>query len=167
MNPDAGIIFREIQQFRQPLLWLFLGGMTVFLIVVFGAGFLKLQAANSKFAWLLFLPPLIMLGIDLMLYTSRLVTEVRSDGLMLQFVPFHRTAQKIPLENLTAHESSHVRALREYGGWGIRYGRNGKAYLVSGEEGVRLTYSNGKNLFIGSQKPAELDRALKSLLGDK
>jgi hypothetical protein len=167
MNPDAGIIFREVQQFRQPALWLLLGGVTVFLIVLFGAGFLKLQAANNKFAWLLFLPPLIMLGVDWMMYTSRLVTEVRSDGLVMQFVPFHRIAQKIPLENVTAHESINVRALREYGGWGIRYGRNGKAYLVSGEKGVRLTYSDGKNLFIGSQKPAELDRALKSLLGDK
>lgn len=167
MSPDAGIVFREVQQFRQPLLWLLLGGMSVFMIVLFGAGFLKLQAANNKFSWLLFLPPLIMIFVDLMLYTSRLVTEVRSDGLTVQFVPFHGTAQNISLENLAAHESIKVQALREYGGWGIRYSKAGKAYLVSGEQGVRLTYADGKRLFIGSQTPAELDRAIESLVRRK
>ncbi len=30
------------------------------------------------------------------------------------------------------------RPIREYGGWGIRYGWNGRAYSTSGNEGVQL-----------------------------
>ncbi|MDD4869909.1 MAG: DUF6141 family protein [Kiritimatiellae bacterium] len=165
MSPEAGIVFREVQQFRQPLLWLLLGGMTMFMLVIFGLGFLKLNAANNKLAWLLFIPPLIMIGVSLMMYTSRMVTEVGQDGLTVKFTPFHRSVQKIPLENLASHEVVKIQALREYGGWGIRYGKNSKAYLVSGEEGVRLTYAAGNNLFIGSQKPAELDCAIAMLKG--
>jgi hypothetical protein len=167
MTSDAGVLFHEVQQFRQPLLWLLLGGVTVFMTVIFGLGFFKLQAANNKVAWLSFLPPLLILGVDLLIYTSRLVTEVRQDGLTVQFVPFHGSVQKIQMENLAGHESVKIHALREYGGWGIRYGKNSKAYLVRGEEGVRLTYTNGRSLFIGSQKPAELDSAIQSLLGGK
>lgn len=167
MNVEVGSVFHEVQQFRQPLLWLFLGGMTLFLILVFGLGFFKLQAANNKFAWAFFLPPLIMLGINIMLFTSRLVTDVDTNSLSVQFLPFHRSTVKIQLENLVSHESLKINALREYGGWGIRYSKTGKAYLVGGRQGVRLTYKDGRHLFIGSKKPDELDRAIGSLAGDK
>ena len=40
----------------------------------------------------------------------------------------------------------------DYGGWGIRYGRKGKgkAYSVSGNSGVLLTFNNNKTILIGS-----------------
>jgi hypothetical protein len=39
----------------------------------------------------------------------------------------------------------------EYGGWGIKYGKMGKAYNVSGNRGVQLEFTDGKRLLIGSQ----------------
>lgn len=41
---------------------------------------------------------------------------------------------------------------RDYGGWGIRYGRKGKAFNVFGSRGLQLEFTNGKRLLIGSQK---------------
>jgi hypothetical protein len=55
-------------------------------------------------------------------------------------------------------------SLRDYGGWGIRYGSKGKAYNVSGSRGVRLELSNGKRLLIGSQRPEELSEAVAAAL---
>ncbi len=51
--------------------------------------------------------------------------------------------------------------LREYGGWGVKYGRAGKAYNVSGNRSVQLKLSSGKGLLIGSQRPEELAQAIQ------
>jgi TATA-box binding protein (TBP) (component of TFIID and TFIIIB) len=54
--------------------------------------------------------------------------------------------------------------LSEYGGWGLRYSVNhGKAYNVSGNQGVQLFFTNGKKLLIGTQKPEEITAILKQI----
>jgi TATA-box binding protein (TBP) (component of TFIID and TFIIIB) len=53
--------------------------------------------------------------------------------------------------------------LLEYGGWGIKYGRKGKAYNVSGNRGVQLVFKDGKQLLIGSQRAEELAEAISSI----
>jgi hypothetical protein len=52
--------------------------------------------------------------------------------------------------------------MREYGGWGVKYGWAGKAYNISGNRGVQLKLSNGKGLLIGSQRPEELAQAIQA-----
>jgi len=108
---------------------------------------------------------MLCVGIVVLFYIMKLVTEVRSDGLYIRFYPLHRSFHKIPLENLKECEARTYRPLREYHGWGVRYVRKGKVYNVSGNLGVRLDYSNGRHLLIGSQKAEELAQAIKSVLG--
>ncbi len=54
--------------------------------------------------------------------------------------------------------------LREYGGWGIRYGWSGWAYNLRGHEGVQLVFQNGGKLLLGSQQPQELEAAIRSIM---
>ena len=56
------------------------------------------------------------------------------------------------------------RPIREYGGWGIRYGKNGKAYNISGDRGVQLELQNSKPLLIGSQRADELAQTIQQHL---
>jgi len=53
--------------------------------------------------------------------------------------------------------------LKDYGGWGIRYGAKGKAYNVSGNQGVVITLETGQSILIGSQRHEELS----SLINDR
>ena len=53
----------------------------------------------------------------------------------------------------------------DYGGWGIRRGRRGWAYNVSGNRGVLLQLENEKTLLIGSQRPDELAAAIEAQRG--
>ena len=53
------------------------------------------------------------------------------------------------------------RPIMEYGGRGIRFGRQGMAYNVGGNRGVKIKLKNGKQALVGSQKPEELQRALE------
>ena len=64
------------------------------------------------------------------------------------------------MEDLKTYEVRTYSALREYGGWGIRWGLNGKAYNVGGNRGVQLELSNGELILIGSRKPDEFAEAL-------
>jgi len=101
---------------------------------------------------------LFTLGFTYLFYSLKLITEVRNDGLYIRFFPLsHRI---IPFENIKYCEVRTYRPIKEYGGWGIRYGRKGKAYNVSGNRGVQLKLSEGKPLLIGSQKPEELARTI-------
>ena len=71
------------------------------------------------------------------------------------------------LSTLKKYEVQTYRPIRDYGGWGIRYGRGGKAYNVSGNRGVMLELSDGQKLLIGSQKPDDLANAISSAFGKK
>ena len=91
-------------------------------------------------------------------------TEVSKKGLTFRFVPFHRREKVYLFENILCVEAVHYRPIRDYGGWGIRIGRNGKAYNVSGNMGVMVNLEDGKRFLIGSQKSELLAQIITSNL---
>lgn len=104
-------------------------------------------------------------GLLFFFYATNLTTEVRDDGVYFRFFPLHISFHKIGLEDINGFDVQIYRAIRDYGGWGIRYGRKGKAYNVSGNRGVQLQLSNGERILIGSQHPEEMAKALNAALG--
>lgn len=105
-------------------------------------------------------PLMILLGaaLPVLFYKMALVTEVLPDGIDVRFIPLAR--QFIPFGNIALCEVREYRPILEYGGWGIRYGFSGKAYNVSGNRGVQLTFTTGKRFLIGSQQPEQLAAAI-------
>jgi len=163
-------IFCEVQQFRQTWVWVLVLPISLFLIILFGYGMIKQLILGHPWGgrplsdtalaiigplWILF-----GIGLALLFYSMKLVTEVRSDGLYIRFFPL--THQNITFEDITRCEVRTYNPIREFGGWGIRYGRGKKAYNVSGNRGVQLELSNGKRLLIGSQRSEELARAIEA-----
>lgn len=112
--------------------------------------------------WLLWLGTGVLL--PLLFASMRLITVVRHDGLYVRFVPFHWKWIKIPLQEVRSVKARQYNPLAEYGGWGIRYGRRGKAYNVSGNWGVELEFTNGRTLLIGSQRAEELEKAIREVM---
>ncbi len=94
----------------------------------------------------------------------RLITEVRSNGLYIRFIPFHRRFFSIDLPEVVECRALTYRPILEYGGWGIRYRWKGKAYNVSGNRGVRLVFRNGHHILIGSQRAQELADCINTIL---
>ena len=87
-------------------------------------------------------------------------TEVRTDGLYIEALPLAFCSQHIAYSEIQTYEACHYRPLLDFGGWGIRFGRGGKAYTVSGNQGVQLVFKNGRRLLIGSQHPDQLVNAM-------
>jgi hypothetical protein len=93
----------------------------------------------------------------------RLTTRVSSDGIRVRFVPFHFKEQFYPWDSIESAQVRTYSPLREYGGWGIKYGFNGqgKVYNVSGNQGLQLIFKSGEKLLIGTQKPDEIQAAVR------
>jgi hypothetical protein len=89
------------------------------------------------------------------LVTVRLVTEVRDGQLVISLRGFWRS-RRIRLSEIQSAEPISFDAVRDYGGYGIRTGRFGKAYIAAGSRGVRLKLANGATVVLGSQRSEEL-----------
>jgi len=161
-------LYREVQHFRQLWLWILL--LSISLTTIWGMVqqlFLGKPFENNPVLDTVLIGIVIIFGFGFpyAFYKMNLTTEIRSDGIYYRFFPFHLSFHKIRLEDLTKYEVRAYSALKDYGGWGIRYGRRGKAYNVSGNCGVQLEFSNGDRLLFGSQEPEEFTKALNLALG--
>lgn len=92
----------------------------------------------------------------------RLETRIVGENLEFRFFPAHLSWRTIPFADIEEIESTEYRPIREFGGWGIRLGRRGKAYTVSGNRGVRITMKNGRKFILGSKNADELESAIKT-----
>ena len=72
-----------------------------------------------------------------------------------------------PFDEIESFKEREYRPIREYGGWGIRYGLSGKAYNVYGNKGLQLVLNNKKKILIGSQKSYEFYKAVQKLKTEK
>ena len=102
----------------------------------------------------------LMVGMAVLVLSARLITEVRSNGLHVRFFPFRWNA--IPFETIASYQTQTYLAIRDFGGRGIRWGRDRKAYIVAGNEGLQLLLNDGRKVLIGSQRPQELEAAVRT-----
>ena len=166
---DTEVTFREVQKFRQRALWILLLITDFLTLILFGYGIFKQLIMGQSWgsrpmpdSVLVIVGALTILLLSVLTYAfyrMKLVTEVRNDGLSIRFFPL--TTQIIPFEHIRTCKAREYHPIREYGGWGIRYGIKGKAYNVSGNRGVQLELIQGKSLLIGSQRPEELAHAIQ------
>ena len=104
----------------------------------------------SVFLWLIYFR----------LITVRLVTEVRKGKLVVAMRGLWRS-RRVPLDCIQSVETITHDIARDYGGYGIRTTREGKAYVAGGGRGVRVTLTTGEKLVVGSERPDELVAALR------
>jgi hypothetical protein len=169
MLKETDIIFQEEQKFGSWLQWLVYLCMgvsiviTVFALIKVSGGDNPQQTSDVVLAVIVGIGvPIAIAALFLLL---KLQTEVRQDGLYIRYFPFHIHFKRFRSEDLSECYARRYRPIWEYGGWGIRYSlRNGKAYNVSGNQGVQLVFKNGKKLLIGSQKPDELEAAIREIM---
>jgi len=167
MIRESPTAFREIQRFGQVWIWILVfmvsagawyGAYQQFLLKKpFGSN----PAPDSLMGVILVV---FGIGFPYLFYSLRLVTEARADGLYYRYAPLHRRFHTIAFSDIKSCESVVYRPIREYGGWGIRYGSKGKAFTVRGNRGVEIVLNDQSRILIGSQRPEELSMALAAAL---
>jgi len=158
--------FRETQRFGAWWVWLLvvvcaIGAWWPFLAQVVFDEPLGSEPAPDWLLWLLVV--LFGVGLPALFAVMRLEVEVRADRIDVRYRPFmHRS---ISAADIAGAQARTYRPVREYGGWGIKgWSRTKVAYNVAGDRGVELRLRDGSTVMLGSQRPAELEAAVRAIL---
>lgn len=161
--PENPKFYNECQKFRQWWLWLILLIGPTIISAVFLSQLISSDPKDSGAGFDISLALIMLMtavGPCLFVYYCKMDTAIRQDGVYIKFKPFHRKWVILPFKTITSAAPVTYRPIRDYGGWGIRYGSKGKAYNVSGDQGVLLEFTQSKPILIGSQKPQDLFTAI-------
>jgi hypothetical protein len=160
---DQKPLFYEKQKFNQKWLW-------SIIILVNSAGLYAIYQEYQKDNF----PIGFMIGhciftatFILLFYFMNLETTITKEAIAIQYFPFHLKKRIYPLTEIQHLEVIKYSPIGDYGGWGIRLSRNGKAFNVRGDYGLKLFFANRKPLLIGTQKPDELKKILEPLFTTK
>ena len=155
-------VFHEEQRFHLKRQRILLAippvGMTLLVVwqVILGHPWGKQPLSNgSVIGWTIFL-----WLVYLRLVTVRLVTEVRPRELAVAMRGLWRE-RRIPLGEIKSAKAVTYDPERDYGGYGIRTTKRGKAYIAGGNRGVRLELAKGGTVLIGSERAEELISAIE------
>lgn len=164
--PEETIRFHEVQRIHQVWVWILivfiaaLGWYFFLAQIVYG----EAPGTNPAPDWVV----LVIWGIFGILFPiwfvmMKLETLVTDEGLAFRFYPLQLHWRTISFSEIETAEAVTYHPIREFGGWGIRFGwRGGMAYNIRGDHGVRITKNNGKKILIGSGRAEELGQALHS-----
>ncbi len=64
-------------------------------------------------------------------------------------------------EKIASVEITSFRPIRDFGGWGIRFGKEATAYFMSGNRGVLITGSFHRKYILGSDTPERLKSVIQ------
>jgi|SRR5580692_1048213 hypothetical protein len=88
-------------------------------------------------------------------------TEISADGISVRFTPFIWRWKRYSWDKVSAAYVAEYSPMRDFGGWGIKWGGGGTAYSISGNFGIQLVFRDGKRLLIGTARAAEAEAALE------
>jgi hypothetical protein len=71
----------------------------------------------------------------------------------------------LPMDDIAAVEVHEFSPLKDFGGYGIRFNREMKAYYLRGTRDVKITVNGGKKYLIDSDRPEQLSTVIRSVTG--
>lgn len=167
------MIFKETQKFKQLWLWIILIATGLITIGVFGYGIYLQIFLGQKFGnnpmndTGLIITFVLVLILDIALFLifgfSKLTTVIDKVGIEYRFFPFHSKSHVIYWNMIEKYDVITYNPIQDYGGWGIKSNKHGKAYNVSGDKGLLLFLKTGKRILIGTQKELELTNFLTKI----
>ena len=173
------LLFKEGQKFNQWWLWVILVGAFAVSVVPLWYGLLSQlttgepwgdnPASDVILAVTTGAITLLMGGVVILFFASRLNTEITEDAISFRFRPFYRSGKVIHRDEIASFKVGTYNPILEYGGWGIRQGWQKKkvAYNVSGKEGLTLTLKNGKSILIGTRRVQATTAAMEKMMRGK
>lgn len=150
-------IYKEIQKFNSPLVWIIVG-----IAVIGGIFALSVPAAQNEqlpvIAKLLIATALIIL--ILMFMYGYLKTDIDESGIKIEMRILFKFGKTILWNEIASVRVDKYRPILEFGGWGYRIGWKGSAYNCRGNDGLIIMLKNARKVVVGTQKPDELRKFL-------
>jgi hypothetical protein len=99
-------------------------------------------------------------GVALLLYVIKLKVNINTEGISFQFPPFHNKPNLLPWRNIKSIELMRINPLKEFGGWGLRYGKLGTAYTTRGRYILHIEKTEGQAINLTIAQPEEFIKAI-------
>lgn len=93
------------------------------------------------------------------LITVKLITELRPGELRVAMRGLWRSS-RIQLSGVRSAKVVTFNPILDWGGYGVRSNKRGRAFIASGDQGVELEMADGGIVLVGSARAPELARAL-------
>ncbi|MEM7299192.1 MAG: hypothetical protein AAF391_13120 [Bacteroidota bacterium] len=137
--------------------------MPAFILVLFVLNFIIFGAiywykANPVILWV----GVSVLLIGIFLISIKLSLNVHANGISYQLFPFHMKEREIGWEQLDEAKLVRISALRDFGGWGLRYsGSHGWGYIMNGVWGLKISTKDGTKFVLSVKEQQQLRDFLK------
>jgi len=140
--------YSETQYIRKTIMGIFvIALMFIVSVVVIGSLFVESTDIVSKIFVVL-----VLIASFIFFYVMKLEYKITNEKIEYKYFPFHRKWRSIDRSDVANISFVKYSALKEYGGWGIKYGRKGIAYNVSGNYGIFVELKSGKTMMLGTVK---------------
>lgn len=162
MYPRSEPVYKEWSPWPGWILVMFWGTMFLSLFFVSVAGG---EAGDDRVVGTVILlstaaaVQLLLAGLTVRLFRDEMVVGLGSLGLI---------RKRIAYTDIVRTESVRYNPLREFGGWGIRWGKDGKrAWTARGDHAVVLHLRDGTRLYVGSDTPGRLEERIRAVAGTR
>ncbi|MBN2723239.1 MAG: hypothetical protein JXR95_04115 [Deltaproteobacteria bacterium] len=102
-------------------------------------------------------------GIVFLVFITKLQIELTSSVLSFKYVPLMLKWKYREVENIHKWEIIKFRPVVQYGGWGMRLGRDHIAYIMRGNAGIFFIFKNKEKLMIGTKNPELFSSKLREI----
>lgn len=156
------LLFEEEQSFLGTWMWYLTIGIAVLTII--GTVFSWLYSNEPDGAIGTIIATIVLGGVIALFATSKLYTTIDEHKIYYRYPPFVSHEKSLSKEDVLEIRVRKYHPIREYGGWGYRFRfRSGRALSVAGNKGLQMLTSKNKRILIGTQKPEEMERAVRRL----
>lgn len=101
------------------------------------------------------------------LVVGGLTVRVLDDGLVLHLGSLPLVKTTVSFDDIASLTSVRYRPIRDFGGWGVRFSGNRRAWTARGDRAVELTLSDDRRLLVGSDHPHRLEERIRAAMGDR
>jgi hypothetical protein len=153
-------IYHETQRMMQPWVTVLTDVVLVALIVVLFCSYYEILPKGNLNIWALIALTALLVAIILLSLFLRMDVTVTEKEVRIRTIST-RVIARSDIERMDIRENIH--ALREYGGWGIRWWCKGIGYIAPGNNGGVELYVKGREhgIMISSRTPKELYKSLQ------
>jgi hypothetical protein len=108
---------------------------------------------------------LVIIGVvALLIFAIKLHVTINTEGITYKYPPFHIKPKQMPWANIESAELMKINPLKEFGGWGLRYGKLGAAYTTRGRYILHIVQKKGKPINLTIAQPEKFIAATSQQL---
>ncbi len=164
---NGELIYSESLTMRK-MVWILLPVfLAVLLLPAAGLTMAEIQSKWAQDFWNMIAPVIILLSVFLLLWNVRLNWSISKTEFSFTFFPFVLKKRTYSMEEVNDIQIMKINSLKEFGGWGLRRGKLGKAYTTSGNCILHVKLKHGSPINVSVMRPEQAREFLQQLKGIK